>query len=140
VQQDCCIDNCCIDCIDNGQKCEVSGAVMRYIVTGGILLATLGWLVLSYLPESTAALPQVAFTGALAQSALPWLAGATLLVFLAIQTDLVRATARWFGPAATPTTVRAAREFNLQRGIETFWTVLPLLGTLLLGFWLVIVG
>lgn len=113
---------------------------MRYIVTGGILLATLGWLVLSYLPGITAALPKLAFDGALAQAALPWLAGITLLAFLAIQTDLVRATVRWFSPAVEPATAQAAQEFNLQRGAEIFWTALPLLGTLLLALWLVIVG
>lgn len=104
------------------------------------MLATLGWLVLSYLPGITAMLPQVAFTGALAQAALPWLAGVTMLAFLVIQADLVRATVRWFGPAVAPATAQATHEFNLRRGAETFWTVLPLLGTLLLGVWLVIVG
>jgi len=113
---------------------------MRYIVTGGILLATLGWLVLSYLPAVAAALPQVAFTGPVLQAALPWLAGVTLLIFLAIQADLVRATVRWFGPTVEPVTAQAVREFNLPRGAEVFWTVLPLLGTLLLAFWLLIVS
>ncbi len=113
---------------------------MRYIVTGGILLATLGWLVLSYLPGITTALPKLAFDGALAQATLPWLAGITLLAFFAIQADLVRATVRWFSPAVAPSTAQAVREFNLPRGAEIFWTVLPLLGTLLLALWLVIVG
>lgn len=116
------------------------GVAMRYMVTGGILLATFGWLILSYLPGIAAALPQVAFTGAAAQSALPWLAGVTVLAFLVIQVDLVRATLRWFEPAAEPIIVQATHEFNLRRRSETFWTVLPLLGTLLLGLWLVIVS
>jgi len=110
---------------------------MRYIVTSGIILATLGWLVLSYLPGITAALPKLSFDGALAQAVLPWLAGITLLAFLAIQADLVRATVRWFGPAVEATTAQAVHDFNLPRGAEVFWTVLPLLGTLLLALWLV---
>lgn len=113
---------------------------MRYVVTGGILLATLGWLVLSYLPGITAALPKLAFDGALAQAMLPWLAGVTMVAFLAIQADLVRATMRWFSPAVESTTAQAVSDFNLPRGAEIFWTVLPLLGTLLLAIWLVIVG
>jgi hypothetical protein len=121
-------------------KHKAAGVVMRYIVTGGILLATLGWLVLSYLPGITAALPKLAFDSALAQAVLPWLAGITLLAFLAIQADLVRATVRWFSPVVEPTTAQETQEFNLQRGAEILWTVLPLLGTLLLALWLVIVG
>jgi len=110
---------------------------MRYIVSGGILLATLGWLVLSYLPGVTAALPVVAFDSQMAQSVLPWLAGITLLAFIVIQIDLVRATVRWFGPGVEPVTAQAVREFNLPRGAEIFWTVLPLVGTITLAVWLI---
>lgn len=110
---------------------------MRYIVSGGILLATLGWLVLSYLPAVTAALPVVAFDSQAVQSALPWLAGITLLVFIVIQIDLVRATMRWFGASVDPATAQAVREFNLLHGVEIFWTVLPLVGTVTLAVWLI---
>lgn len=110
---------------------------MRYIVSGAILLATVGWLVLSYLPDVTAALPSVAFDSQLAQSMLPWLAGVTLLVCMAIQIDLVRATVRWFRPTVEPVTAQAVREFNLLRSAEIFWTVLPLLGTVMLTIWLI---
>ncbi len=108
---------------------------MRYLVTGGILLATIGWLVLSYLPGVTAVLPKAAFDGALAQAVLPWLAGISLLAFFAIQLDLVGATARWFRPSVPAEVALARGDFNLTRGRELFWTVLPLLGTVLLGGW-----
>lgn len=110
---------------------------MRYIVSGAILLATLGWLVLSYLPDVAAALPVVAFDSQLVQATLPWLAGITLLAFVAIQIDLVRATVRWFRPTVESVTAQAVREFNLSRGIEVFWTVLPLVGTITLAVWLI---
>lgn len=109
---------------------------MRAIVTGGILLATIGWLVLSYLPGVTAAFPKAAFDSAWAQALLPWLAGVSLLAFFVIQLDLVRATARWFRPSAHTETVQALGDFHLGRGRELFWTALPLLGTVLLGGWL----
>ncbi|HRA67928.1 MAG TPA: hypothetical protein PL187_18000 [Caldilinea sp.] len=113
---------------------------MRYIVTGGILAATLGWLVMSYLPSAAAALPQMAFDGAAAPWLLPWLAGLSLLVFLVIQLDLVRATLRWYRPSATPAISQALVEFSLPRGQELFWTVLPVLGTVILALWLMIVS
>ena len=85
-------------------------------------------------------LPKLAFDSALAQAVFPWFAGITFLAFLAIQADLVRATVRWFCPVVEPTTAQETQECNLQRGAEILWTVLPLLGTLLLALWLVIVG
>lgn len=110
---------------------------MRYIVSGSILLATLSWLVLSYLPTVTSSLPKVTFDGQFSQSVLPWLVAVTLAAFIVIQIDLVRATLRWFRPTAEPTTVQAMQEFNLLRGAEIFWTVLPLVGTCMLAIWLI---
>ena len=100
------------------------------------MLATIGWLVLSYLPGVTAVFPKAAFDSAWALAVLPWLAGGSLLAFFVIQLDLVRATARWFRPSAQTDIVQALGDFNLERGRELFWTVLPLLGTVLLGGWL----
>ncbi|MBE2241093.1 MAG: hypothetical protein IAE81_25125 [Caldilineaceae bacterium] len=109
-------------------------------MTGGILLATLGWLVISYLPPAAAALPQMAFDSPAAQWLLPWLAGLSLLVFLIIQLDLVRATLQWFRPSAAPAISQALVEFSLPRGQELLWTLLPVLGTVILALWLLVVS
>ena len=112
---------------------------MRYIVTGGILLATLGWLVLSYMPQVVAALPKLTFGSAVASGAFLWMAVGTLLLFLIIQFDLVRVTAKWFHLPEDSETALALVDFGLRRRQEIFWTVLPLLGTVVLGAWLWIV-
>ena len=112
---------------------------MRYIVTGGILLATAAWLVLSYMPEAVALLPKLAFDSPAFAAIFPWLALLTLAIFLIIQFDLVRSTGRWFcQPAQTPM-ARSIVEFKLSHRWELLWTVLPVLGTALLTIWLVIV-
>jgi len=113
---------------------------MRYLGTGGILLATIGWLVLSYMPATAALLPKLTFDGPTAKTLFPWLAGLTLGAFLLIQLDLVRVTGQWFRqPTQTPT-AREIADFGLQRGRELFWTALPVLGTVLLGLWLLMVS
>lgn len=112
---------------------------MRYIVTVGILLATVAWLMLSYMPETAALLPKLAFDDPAFTALFPWLALLTLATFLMIQFDLVRSTGRWFRqPAQTPT-ARSIGEFKLNRRWELLWTVAPVLGTALLTIWLVIV-
>jgi hypothetical protein len=111
---------------------------MRYIVTGVLSLATIAWLVISYMPGVMASLPKWAFDSQFVQVAFPWLAAVSLLIFLIIQLDVVRATAQWFGQSAQSSTGQALVDFGLQRGWELFWTGLPLLGTALLAFWLLI--
>ncbi len=92
----------------------------------GTLLAVLLWLMLSYIPL---VLPQVAFPAA-AASGLRWLAGLTVVLFVAIQLIIV---------ARTPAILRASRqqvqpiERSLSPGSELFWTLLPLLATLALA-------
>ncbi len=113
---------------------------MRYIGTGAILLATIAWLVLNYLPGAVALLPTLAFNNPALLTLFPWLALLTLAVFLVIQLDLLRMTGRWFRPATQPTpTGKAIAEFGLSRRSELFWTLLPMVGTVLLALWLVIV-
>ena len=113
---------------------------MRYLVSGGILLVTLAWLVLSYLPGVTGAFPRFVLNSSGFQSLLPWLAGATLACFLLIQLDLVRATARWFQRSAPGEIAHEIAAFELRRGAELFWTVLPVVGTVMLTVWLVMVS
>lgn len=112
---------------------------MRYIVTGGVLLATVGWLVLSYMPGNVEMLPRLAFGDPAFVALFPWLAGLTLTVFLVIQFDLVRVTERWFRQPERTSTAKAIIDFNLRRNRELFWTVLPAAGTALLGIWLLMV-
>lgn len=116
---------------------------MRYLVTGGILLATIVWLVLSYMPDRVAMLPKLAFDSTPFATAFPWLAMLTLTFFLAVQLDLVRVTSRWFCQSTeTPEQAFVAKaivDFGLSRRWELFWTVLPLSATLILTLWLLIV-
>ena len=116
---------------------------MRYLVTGGVLLATIAWLVLSYMPATVAPLPKLTLDSATLAPFLPWLTALTLALFLVIQLDLVRVTGQWFRhPSQTPdhaATAKAISDFGLSRGWELFWTVLPVLGTVLLTVWLAIV-
>lgn len=126
--------NQCIDALLKRWKLD-----MRYIVTGGILLATAAWLVLSYMPETVALLPKLAFDNPASATIFPWLTLLTLAIFLIIQFDLVRSTGRWFRqPTQTPM-ARSIVEFKLSHRWELLWTVLPVLGTALLAIWLVIV-
>ena len=116
---------------------------MRYFVTGAILLATIAWLVLSYMPETVALLPKLAFDSPAFAAFFSLLTALTLVLFLAIQLDLLRATGRWFRQPAKTTeqaaTAKALVDFDLSRSRELFWTVLPILGTALLAVWLMMV-
>ncbi|MFO7633222.1 MAG: hypothetical protein R6W76_11810 [Caldilinea sp.] len=113
---------------------------MRYIVTGGILLATVAWLIVSYMPQAVATLPKWAFDSQFAQMIFPWLAAISLLIFLIIQLDLVRATAKWFRHPVHSPAAQALVDFGLGRNQELFWVVLPILGTVLLALWLLMVS
>lgn len=90
------------------------------------LVVVTGWLVLAYLPALT--LPQLALPASLS-APLALVAAAGLGLFLAIQGLLVN-----FTDAAVrrgrPDDRVAVADFNLNRGREFFWTVLPLLMTL----------
>lgn len=107
----------------------------RYFLTFGTLLATIGWLVLSYMPVATARLPKLAFDGAAAAWLLPALAAVSLVVFMALQVDLVGATVRMFRRPDSATGDAIAL-FHLARGRELWWTVIPLASTMVLAVWL----
>jgi|CXWK01.1.fsa_nt_gi heme/copper-type cytochrome/quinol oxidase subunit 2 len=109
----------------------------RYFLTFGTLLATIGWLVLSYMPAVATRLPRFAFDGDFAAWLLPLLAGVSLVVFMALQVDLVGATVRMFRGRAGSDDGEALAHFHLTRGREVFWTVIPLASTLVLaaGLW-----
>lgn len=91
-----------------------------------ILAAIIGWIVLSYLPAALAALPTIAFTGQ--GGSLAALAVVSLIVFIAIQVWLVRATVvavRGYRP--TPGEAAPARPHLTA---EVLWTALPIAFTL----------
>jgi uncharacterized membrane protein YhdT len=92
-----------------------------------------GWLLVSYLPGALAAMPSIGYPG-WATSLLTGLALAAAAAFVAIQVWIVRTTDRSLVAAGD-----TAREFNLRRGPEAFWTALPVLMTVLLvaAVWLI---
>lgn len=103
--------------------------MLSRLLTVALLLITLLWLVVSYLPGVRAMLPTIAFAN---QNG--WMAPASLLAFIAfvaIQIWLVYTTVA---------TVRAyqARNgttaFRLRVGAEFFWTALPIAMSLLLAW------
>lgn len=108
----------------------------RYFVTFATLLATIGWLVLSYMPQAAGRLPQVSFDGERVAWMLPWLAVMTLFIFLVLQADLVGATVRMFRVRQEAVEGEAIALFGLTRGKEVFWTVIPLASTVVLALWL----
>ena len=107
----------------------------RYFVTFATLLATIGWLLLSYMPQLAGRLPEVSFDGERAAWILPAMAVLSLLIFLVLQVDLVGATIRMFRGRQTAA-VDALALFGLTRGREVFWTVIPLASTAMLALWL----
>lgn len=106
---------------------------MRVILTVLILLAVIGWIVLSYMPQAAALLPPLAFPAALTSTLFPALALLSLALFLGLQLWLVRDTdalvKRWLHQ-----TEPRAEPFRLTRSGELLWTALPILMTLALAF------
>jgi heme/copper-type cytochrome/quinol oxidase subunit 2 len=99
---------------------EIGGCVLQRLFTLAIVIITILWLVVSYLPGVQAILPTIAFRGD--TTWLAWLALFAFFIFLAIQIWLVY------------TTVAAVRDFQakgngspfrLRPSVELFWAVLP---------------
>ena len=93
-----------------------------------IVLVSILWIVVSYLPTVQAAMPMVApMSGALPA----WLGITSLAIFLGIQLWLIKTTGTAIqsyrsNPEAAP--------FRLRLGRELFWTALPVLMTLVLAW------
>lgn len=94
-----------------------------------ILLVTVLWLILSYIPVSVVTLPQISFategSGRLFQALLV----GGFLIFVVLQIWLVVATKRLFRMADGRQNGMAA-EFGLNRTSEMIWTAIPLLMTI----------
>lgn len=106
-------------------------AVIRKILSVIILAVLVSWIVLSYLPAGWLTLPQFAFSGPWSTPVLQLLAALGLVGFVVIQGILVRDTGRMLRPHGAREEIMA--EFRLKRGVELFWTALPLLMTIGLG-------
>jgi hypothetical protein len=100
---------------------EIGGCVLQRLFTFAIVIISILWIVVSYLPGVQAILPTISLVGDRTWWA--WLGVAMLVIFIAIQFWLLHATI---------TTVRAyhARSgnasFRLRLGLEFFWTALPI--------------
>ncbi len=103
---------------------------MRKLLVYGLLLGTLLWLVLSYLPESMVALPLLSFSEAL-NPFFQRLLIFGVAVFLALQFWLLFATAGLFRSGQSSRTAADAFQLTLPR--ELFWTALPILMTIVLA-------
>ena len=94
-----------------------------------ILLVTVLWLVLSYVPDSVVTLPQVSFTSEGNGRLFQVLLFGGFLIFVLLQIWLVNATWRLFRTADGRQNAIAA-EFGLNRTSEVIWTAIPLLMTI----------
>ena len=114
---------------------------MRKIFSYSILMVTVLWLVLSYIPSSFIQLPQFSFHVQWIESLFPSLMATSLVVFLAIQLILVRSTIRFCNPsdAGQKTAQNTAQNtgqtttIQLNTSAEIFWTAIPIVMTLLLA-------
>jgi heme/copper-type cytochrome/quinol oxidase subunit 2 len=99
--------------------------VIQRLFTFAIIIISILWLVMSYLPGVQALLPTLSFVGS--GGWLAWLGVVGVIAFVAIQLWLVYTTV---------VTVRAYRAknngsaFRLRTGAEFFWTALPILMTI----------
>lgn len=94
-----------------------------------ILLTTVLWLVLSYVPVSVVTLPQISFSSEGSGRLFQALLVGGFLIFLLLQVWLVNATKRLFRTPDGRENGMAA-EFGLNRTSEMIWTAIPLLMTI----------
>jgi hypothetical protein len=107
--------------------------MLRRLFTILVLIAVVGWLILSYLPAGTVTLPQLSFSAPWTAPGFFVLALSILAVFAGIQIWLVWATVRLFREPAGSLTAEAVHTLGLRQGREVFWTALPLAATLGFG-------
>ncbi len=94
-----------------------------------ILLVTLLWLILSYIPDSVMMLPQISYSLERGARLFQLLLVGGILIFVLLQGWLIVATKRMFRTADGSENKMAA-EFGLNRSSEMFWTAIPLLMTI----------
>ncbi len=94
-----------------------------------ILLVTLLWLMLSYLPDSVMTLPKISYSLQGSGRLLQVLLVGGFLIFVVLQVWLIYATKRMLRTEGGRENKMAA-EFGLNRTSEVFWTAVPLLMTI----------
>ncbi len=94
-----------------------------------ILLVTVLWLILSYIPVSVVTLPQIPFASEASGRLFQVLLVGGFLIFVVLQIWLVVATKRLFRTEDGRRNEMAA-EFGLNRTSEMIWTAIPLLMTI----------
>lgn len=102
---------------------------MRSLLSILLLLLTIGWIVLSYVPQSILSLPTFTI-GERLTSLSPSILGIIFVLFVVIQLVLVGSTRRIF---RSESSLEQAEAFALQPTAELFWTALPLVVTLILA-------
>lgn len=102
---------------------------MRLFLSTALLILTIGWIVLSYLPKSVLSLPSLTIGEQLTNLS-PLILGSIFALFVVIQLALVGSTWRIFRNEPSS---REAETFALRPTTELFWTVLPLVATLILA-------
>ena len=103
--------------------------MLQKLFAYAILLATVLWLMLSYVPASVVTLPQIAFASADSGRLFQMLLVGGFGVFVVLQIWIVYATTQFVGTENSRKESRAA-EFGLNRSSEMLWTAVPLLMTI----------
>ena len=101
---------------------------MRRIFALFMLMAVIGWIVISYLPASVITLPVISFPAELNQRFQGLLAGG-FAIFLALQIWLVWTTVRNIQVAQRRSN-SVVSELNLSLLREAIWTALPIVMTI----------
>lgn len=106
--------------------------VLRKILSYAILLSVLFWIVLSYVPASLVPLPDLAILPAGVNPLFRSLSVISLVLFVAIQTWIVRGTLQVLRPLDRRRSL-AHDEFRLSRSREFIWSAIPVVMTLILA-------
>lgn len=102
---------------------------MRSTISIILLLVTVIWIVLSYIPKSLLSLPTLTIGERLTTNS-PLILGLMLILFIGIQLYLVGSTWKMFRNEPSR---QLTEEYNLRENKELFWTALPLIITIILA-------
>lgn len=97
-----------------------------------MLAGVIGWVVLSYLPAGAVTLPQIRFPARWTEGSFTALTVGGFVLFLTLQAWIVQSTAASIRRYRTE--AGASGRFNLDTGVETFLTALPIVLMALLAF------
>ena len=112
---------------------------MRYFWSVMLLIVTVGWLVLSYLPAADA-LPVISFTGGWTSMWLPAFVVLSLGAFLGIQALVLTDTVKMLRHPVSEALRANIEEFRIRLAPEIVLTALPMVGTMLLALAIVVLS